>query len=100
MTIPQTTPLWNWARKGALLAFLLVLAGFLLTSAHTWALTAAAPLGWRLRVLLPEAYVAVPCALGLAFATWSDTPWLRRCGWGLALGVMLLMVLWIEYVVQ
>ena len=77
------TPPARAGRWVALAGFLLALGAFLSTSLHTWTLTAVAPLGWRLRVLLPDALVTVPCLIGFALAASSAVPWRRRVGWGI-----------------
>jgi hypothetical protein len=80
---------WGGAR-------LLAIGGFLLTSLACagsvfwlWTLTVGAPTGWRLRVLLPNALVIVPCALGFALAAFSPISWHRRIGWGLVVVTLL-----------
>ncbi|HXC25756.1 MAG TPA: hypothetical protein VNU46_07565 [Gemmatimonadaceae bacterium] len=81
-------------RRG--IARLLAISGLLLTSLAwignsiwLWTLTVGAPTNWRLRVLLPDAMVAVPCALGFAFAAYSPVPRTRRAGWGLVVVTLL-----------
>lgn len=80
---------WSAARLLAISGLLLTSLAFVGSMIWLWTLTASAPTSWRLRILLPNALVAVPCALGFALAAFSPISWRRRTGWGLVVVTLL-----------
>jgi hypothetical protein len=75
----------DWGTARLLAAAGLIITTLLFVGNTIWILwlTTEAFLGWRLRLLIPDACFAVPCALGCAVAAFSEVPWRRRAGWGL-----------------
>ncbi|HXC25319.1 MAG TPA: hypothetical protein VNU46_05335 [Gemmatimonadaceae bacterium] len=83
------TSRWGVARRFAVAGLILIGLVLVGSSMWLWTLTAGAPIGWRLRTLLPNAFLGVPCALGCAVAAFSPVPWRRRAGWGLVVVTLL-----------
>jgi hypothetical protein len=80
---------WGLTRLLAISGLILICLALIGGSLWLWTLTAGAPTGWRLRTLLPNALVGVPCALGCAIAAFSHVLWRRRIGWGLVFVTLL-----------
>ncbi|HXC25652.1 MAG TPA: hypothetical protein VNU46_07030 [Gemmatimonadaceae bacterium] len=81
------------AQSVAIAGALLALGALLWSSARTWHFTTGAPVGWRLRLLVPDILWLSACLLGCATAAWSPSPWRRRLGWSVVLGTLLVVLL-------
>ena len=84
-----------WVARGGLL---LSIAIVVIATARTWTLTQGAALGWRFRVLAPDAIGGVLVATGFALAGFG-TQWWRRVGWRLVGLVLLSVLVWTAFAV-